>query len=235
MARHYWPNQDPVGHHISIDDGKTWTTIVGVVGNVHQYGLDKDSVYELYLPVDQTSLSSAHLLVRTRGEPAQLTNQIVRAIHDVDPQQPVTEIKTLAQMRESLLGTPRVTAMLLGLFAVVALFITVVGVSGTLALSVARRTKEIGIRMALGATRETILRNILYRGMAPVLAGVGIGIAAAFFCTRALTGMLFAVKANDFSTYAAIALFLASVALIACCIPARRATHIDPMKALRTD
>lgn len=235
MARHYWPKQDPIGHHISIDEGKNWTTVVGVVSNVHQYGLDKDSVYEMYFPIEQTSLMSAHLLVSTRGEPTQLTNQIVRAIHDVDPQQPVTGIKTLAQMRESLLGTPRVTAMLLGLFAAVALFITIVGVSGTLALSVARRTKEIGIRMALGATRETILRNILYRGMAPVLAGMALGIVAAFFCTRVLAGMLFAVKATDISTYAAIAFILAVVALVACCIPARRATRIDPMKALRSE
>jgi predicted permease len=235
MARHYWPNEIAIGHRFSTDEGKTWTTVVGVVSNVHQYGLDKSSVYEAYFPMEQASLMSAHLLVRTRGEPLQLTNQIVRAIHDIDPQQPVTNIKTLAQMRDSLLGTPRVTAMLLGIFAFVALFITVVGVSGTLALSIARRTKEIGIRIALGATRETILRNILYRGMIPVLAGIGTGVAAAIFCTQALAGMLFAVKANDLSTYAAIALLLIAVALVACCVPARRATRIDPMRALRTD
>jgi ABC-type antimicrobial peptide transport system permease subunit len=121
------------------------------------------------------------------------------------------------------------------MFAAVALFITVVGVSGTLALSVARRTKEIGVRMALGATRENILRNILYRGMVPVLIGMGVGIAAAFISTRALAGMLFAVKATDPWTFAAIAFFLMLVALVACCVPARKATRIDPMKALRTD
>jgi putative ABC transport system permease protein len=235
MARHYWPNENPLGHRISTDEGKTWTTVVGVVSNVHQYGLDKDSVYEAYFPLEQASLMGAHLLVRTRGEPTQLTNQAVRTIHEIDPQQPVTDIKTLAQMRESLLGTPRVTAVLLGLFAAVALFITIVGISGTLALFVTHRTKEIGIRMALGATREAILRHILYRGMAPVLAGMGIGIVAAFFCTRALAGMLFAVKTTDPLTFVAIALFLAFVALAACCLPGRRATHVDPMKALRMD
>jgi putative ABC transport system permease protein len=235
MARHYWPNENPIGRRISTDEGKTWATVVGVVSNVHQYGLDKDSVYEAYFPLEQASLTGAHLLVRTRGEPFQLSNQIVRTIHDVDSQQPVTDIKTLAQIRESLLGTPRVTAVLLGLFAAVALFITIVGVSGTLALFVAHRTKEIGIRMALGATREAILRHILYRGMAPVLAGMVIGIVAATFCTRALAGMLFAVKATDPMTFAAIAFVLALVALIACCIPGRRATRIDPMKALRMD
>ena len=235
MARHYWPNQDPVGHRISTDEGKTWTTIVGVVSNVRQYGLDKDSVYEIYFPIDQASLTGAHLLVRTRRDPSQLANQIVRNIHEIDPQQPVTNIKTLAQMREALLGTPRVTAMLLGLFAAVALFITIVGVVGTLALFVARRNKDIGIRMALGATQETILRYILYCGMVPVLTGMAIGVIAAFFSTRVLAGMLFAVKTTDPLTFAAIAAFLILVALVACCIPARRATHIDPMKALRMD
>ncbi|HMD22306.1 MAG TPA: ABC transporter permease, partial [Alloacidobacterium sp.] len=237
MARHYWPNQNPIGHRISINGEKTpsWITVVGVISNVHQYGLDKDSVYEVYLPLEQAPLNAAHLLVRTRGDPDRLTNQIVRIIHEIDPQQPVTDIKTLAQIRESLLGTPRVTAVLLGLFAAVALFITIVGVSGTLALFVAHRTKEIGIRMALGATREAILRHILYRGMAPVLAGMVIGIVAAIFCTRAVAGMLFAVKATDPITFAAIAFVLALVALAACCIPGRRATRIDPMKALRMD
>ncbi len=237
MARRYWPNENPIGHRISIEHAtnKAWITIVGVVSNVHQYGLDKDSVYEAYFPLEQAQLTAAHLLVRTRGEPDRLTNQIVRTIQEIDPQQPVTDIKTLAQIRESLLGTPRVTAVLLGLFAAVALFITIVGVSGTLALFVAHRTKEIGIRMALGATREVILRHILYRGMAPVLAGMIIGIVAAIFCTRALAGMLFAVKATDPITFAAIAFVLALVALVACCIPGRRATRIDPMKALRMD
>jgi len=233
MARHYWPNEDPIGHRISTDQGKTWTTVVGVVSNVRQYGLDKDSVYEIYFPLEQANLNSAHLLVRTRGEPLQMSNQIVRTIHEIDAQQPVTSIETLAQLREALLGTPRVTAVLLGLFAAVALFITIVGISGTLALFVAHRTKEIGIRMALGATREAILRHILYRGMLPVLAGMVIGVIAAIFCTRALAGMLFAVKATDPTTFAAIAFVLALVALIACCIPGRRATRIDPMKALR--
>ena len=235
MARHYWPNESPIGHHISTDEGKTWITVVGVVSNVHQYGLDKSSVYEAYFPLEQASLMGSHLLVRTRGNPTLLANQIVRAIHDIDPQQPVTDIKTLAQMREALLGTPRVTAMLLGAFALVALFITIVGVSGTLALFVARGTKDIGIRMALGATRQAILRHILFRGMAPVLTGLAIGVIAAYFCTRALAGMLFAVKATDPETFAIIAVLLAVVALIACCIPGRRATRIDPMKALRTD
>ena len=128
-----------------------------------------------------------------------------------------------------------VCTILLGLFAVVALFITIVGVSGTLALSVARRSKEIGIRIALGATREMILRNVLARGMAPVLAGLAIGAAAAIFATRLLASLLFSIGPDDPLTFAAIATLLLFVALVGCVIPARRAVRVDPMKALRTE
>src|SRR5208337_2452859 len=158
-------------------NGKTWTTVVGVVSNVRQYGLDKESADSIYFPLYQVGLTGAHLLVRTRS----------------DPKQPVTQIRTLDELRSAQLGTPRVTATLLGLFAVVALFITIVGVSGTLALSVARRSKEFGIRIALGATKERILSNVLVRGMAPVLAGLAGGVSAAIFATRVLANLLFAV------------------------------------------
>ena len=177
----------------------------------------------------------AHLLIRTRGEPTQIASQVENIIHQVDPEQPVTDVWTLEQLRSSQLGTPRVTSILLGLFACVALFITVVGVSGTLALAVARRTKEIGIRIALGASKEEILRNVLLRGMAPVLAGIAVGAAAALIATRVLTSMLFGVRPNDPVTFAAIAGLLGVLALVGCAAPARRAMRVDPMKALRTE
>jgi predicted permease len=235
MANHFWPNQNALGHRISIDNGKTWTTVVGVVSNVRQYGLDKESSDSIYFPVDQTGLTDAHLLLRTRSDPMRMANQVTGIVHQVDPQQPVIEIRTLDELRNAQLGTPRITAILLGLFAVVALFITIVGVSGTLALSVARRSKEIGIRIALGATREMILRNVLARGMAPVLAGLAIGAAAAIFATRVLANLLFAVGPDDPLTFLEIAALLLFVALIGCGIPARRAVSVDPMKALRTE
>jgi predicted permease len=235
MANHFWPNQNALGHRISIDNGKTWTTVVGVVSNVRQYGLDKESSDSIYFPVDQTGLSDAHLLLRTRSDPMRMANQVTGIVHQVDPQQPVTEIRTLDELRNAQLGTPRITAILLGLFAVVALFITIVGVSGTLALSVARRSKEIGIRIALGATREMILRNVLARGMAPVLAGLAIGAAAAIFATRVLANLLFAIGPDDPLTFVGIAALLLFVALVGCVIPAKRAVRVDPMKALRTE
>jgi putative ABC transport system permease protein len=236
MAKHYWPNQSPIGRHVSVDSGKNWITIVGVASDVHQYGLDKDSREGVYLPQDQgPTLTNVSLLARTRVDPMRIANQIADVIHQIDPNQPVTNMRTLEQLRSTQLGTPRVTATLLGLFAALALFITVVGVSGTLALAVAHRTKEIGIRMALGAPKQEILRDVLSRGMAPVIAGIIVGAVVAMFSTRLLASMLFAIKPNDPVTLAAIAVLLALVALIGCAIPARRAIEVDPMNALRTE
>jgi putative ABC transport system permease protein len=237
MARHYWPHENPLGHRVAAGDGdkKTWASVVGVVSDVHQYGLDKEPAETMYFPVDQAGLTSGHLLVRTRGNPMRMATQVAGIIHQIDPQQPVTEVRTLEQVRSAQLGTPRVTSMLLSIFAAVALFITIVGVSGTLALSVARRSKEIGIRIALGATKENILRNVLMRGMIPVLTGVGLGSLAAAFTTRALAKMLFGIKPDDPGTFVAIAILFLIVALLGCVIPARRAVKVDPMIALRTE
>ena len=237
LARHYWPNENPIGHRVAIanDEKKTWASVVGVVSDVHQYGLDKEPADTVYFPVDQAGMTSGHLLLRTRGNPLLMANQVAAIIHQIDPQQPVTDVRTLEQLRSAQLGTPRVTSMLLSIFAVVALFITLVGVSGTLALSVARRSKEIGIRIALGATKGNILKNVLTRGMIPVLAGLGLGSLAAAFATRALAKMLFGIKPDDLGTFIAIAIAFLAVALVGCIIPARRAAKVDPMIALRTE
>jgi predicted permease len=236
MAKHFWADESPLGHRVSQDGGKTWATIVGVVSNIRQYGLDKAFSDGIYLPQAQVPfMGDAHLMVRTRSAPESISNQLVSIIHQIDPQQPVTDIRTLDQLRNAQLGTPRVTSILLGVFAAVALFITTVGVSGTLGLSVARRSKEIGIRLALGATRGGILRNVFLRGMAPVFAGIAGGLVAAIFCTRVLASLLFGITPNDPATLTAITLLLAIVAFLGCAIPARRAIQIDPMKALRTE
>jgi predicted permease len=234
MAAHYWPKQDPLGHRVSTDEGKTWITIVGVVGSVHLYGLSQNLIDVVYLPQAQvTFMGDPNLMLRTRDDPARITNQVVAIIHQIDPQQPVTGIRTLDELRNAQLGTPRVTSILLGAFAAVALFITIVGVTGTLGLSVTRRTKEIGIRMALGATRREILLNVLRHGMTPVFAGILIGAVAAAVSTTLLSSMLYGVATHDRVTTLAIALLLAAVAFIGCLIPSRRAVRIDPMVALR--
>jgi len=233
MARHFWPNESAIGHRVKAAGADNWVTVVGVVGDVREYGLDKEPEDTAYVPLDQNAIQDAHLMVRTRGEPLLLANTIATMIHQIDPQQPVTQIRTLDQMRAAQLATPRVTASLLTLFAAVALFITIVGVSGTLALSVARRSREIGIRMALGATRENILRVVLRQGMGPVLAGLGIGLLVSLFATRAIAQMIFGLKPDDPVTFAGIAVLFLIVALVSCAIPARRAMRIDPMETLR--
>jgi predicted permease len=237
MARHYWPHASPLGHRVAVGskDKKTWAAVVGVTSDVRQYGLDKEPADTIYFAADQSGMNNGALLVRTKGDPLRMTNQVAAIIHQVDPQQPITDVRTLEQLRRAQLGTPRVTSMLLGLFAAVALFITIVGVSGTLALSVARQSKEIGIRLALGATKRNILSNALTRGMLPVLIGLGLGAVAAAFATRVLARMLFEVKPDDPGTFIAIALLFLGVALIGCVIPARRAARVDPMIALRTE
>jgi putative ABC transport system permease protein len=237
MARKYWPNQNPVGHRVAIGSGDkpTWATVVGVCSGVRQYGLDKAPAETIYFPLDQSGIRGGPLMVRTRGNPMAMAAEVEKMIHEIDPQQPVTGVRTIEQLRSAQLGTPRVTSMLLTMFAVVALFITIVGVSGTLALSVARRSKEIGIRMALGATRRNILRNVLTGGMVPVVIGLVAGAAAAVFATRLLATILFGVKPDDAGTFVGIALVLLTVALVGCVIPARRAVRVDPMIALRTE
>ncbi|QNI37574.1 ABC transporter permease [Edaphobacter albus] len=236
MAQHYWPHLNPVGRRVSTDEGKTWTTIVGVVSSVHQYGLGQDFRDVIYFPQSQvTFMGDPSLLIRTRGEPMLLANQVAAIVHQIDPQQPLTEVRTIDQLRNAQLGTPRVTSILLGTFAGFALFITVVGVTGTLGLSVTRRTKEIGIRIALGATRREILFNVLRNGMAPVVIGIAIGAIGATLSTSVLSSMLFGVKPHDWVTPTTIAFLLAIVALVGCLIPGRRAVRIDPMQALRSE
>jgi predicted permease len=237
MARRYWPNESPLGHRVALrEDGKKiWATVVGVASDVRQYGLDKAPGETAYFPLDQSGITSGALMVRSSGNPMSLAAQVEKIIHQIDPQQPVSGVKTLEQIRSAQVGVPRVTSMLLSLFAAVALFITIVGVSGTLALTVARRSKEIGIRLALGATRQNILRNVLTRGMTPVLIGLVVGSLAAAFATRLLATILFGIKPDDPGTFAAIGLLFLFVALLGCVIPARRAVKVNPMTALRTE
>ncbi len=159
---------------------------------MHQYGLNEEFKDVIYFPQAQvTFMGDPSLLIRTRDEPTHLAGQLATVIHQIDSQQPVTDVRTLDQLRSAQLGTPRITSILLGTFASVALFITLVGVTGTLGLSVTHRTKEIGLRIALGATRRQILFNVLRHGMAPVAAGIAGGAIAAALSAGVLSSMLF--------------------------------------------
>jgi putative ABC transport system permease protein len=235
MARHYWGQENPVGHRVSNDGGKTWATIVGVVGDVKQYGFDKPPTDELYASESQAPTNVTSLLVRTRQNPAALVRKLVSDVYALDAEQPVARIQTLQQLREKSLASPRLTSFLLGLFALLALVITAAGIGGVMGLSVSQRTKEIGIRMALGASPNTVLWMVLRQGMALIVVGLGLGIALAASGTRLMQGLLFGIEPSDPWTLSGVTLLLLIVAAMACYGPARRATSVDPLTALRAD
>ena len=232
MARHYWPDQDPVGRRIGGDGGEQWFTIVGVVADTLQQL--KESVHdEVYRPLMQTTQLSTTWLLRTGIEPKQMEKQIRDAVHSIDPDQPVDHFRTVAEVRRASLESPRLTAVLLGLFALLALVITATGIAGVIAFSVNQRTQEFGIRMALGAQRGSVLTMVLRQGISLVLIGLALGMAGAVILTRALTTILFGVQPTDALTFVAVSMVLVAVAAAACLIPARRAASVDPMVALR--
>jgi ABC-type antimicrobial peptide transport system permease subunit len=235
MARHNFPDVDAVGRRVSLDDGRTWLTIVGIVNDTHDYGMAAQPTDELYRSFAQTGPLNASLLVRTAADPGPFARRISAVVHEVDPRQPVSQIRTLESIRNTSLAPPRLTAMLVTLFAGIALIITAAGIAGVVAFSVNQRTTEIGVRMALGAPRSSVVRMIVRQGLTPVIIGLGFGLAGALVMTRIVAGLLFAVEPTDPITYAAVVGVLAATAAIACLAPARRAAAIDPMRALRAD
>jgi predicted permease len=232
FARRYFGDEDPIGRRVTGDGETEWITIVGVVGDVRQYGLDREPTAELYQPFAQ-SPGWGSVLVRTRSEPGAAAALLTRAVHSIDPEQPVDRIRTLEEVRRDSVASPRVTAMLLGVFALVALLITAAGIGGVLALSVSQRTVEIGVRMAMGARRDEVMAMILRQGLGLVLAGLALGVVGAFALSRMLDRLLFGIPPTDPVTYAAVAALLLLVAAAACLLPARRAASVDPLVALR--
>jgi predicted permease len=233
-ARHRWGSEDPVGKRVTLDNGQTWTTIIGIVGDVKQYGLDREPAEEFYSPVAQAAFAG-FLLVKTMSDPTSEARLMRNAVHEVDPDTAVDQVRTLQQVRDDAVASPRLTVWLLGLFAVLALIITAAGLTGVMALSVTQRTREIGIRMALGATRTGILTMVMRQGMMLVLLGLTVGVIGALALNRLMSALLFATPAADPMTFAAVSFLLLAVAGAACFIPALRATGIDPMMALRSE
>ena len=232
--RQFWPHEDPIGKRVSGDDGATWATIVGVVGDVHEFGLTQRVVSEFYIPQSEGGGPNT-LLVRTTGDPLAMSRLITRAVHDVDSQAAVTRIRSLEQARDDSIASPRVTASLLGVFAALALLIAAAGIGGIMALTVSQRVREIGIRMALGAQPFSILKMVLRQGLILAGLGVGIGLVGAFVLTGLIKSLLFETTPTDPVTFAGVALVLIAVGIIASYLPARRAASIDPMQALRSE
>jgi predicted permease len=233
FAEQHFGRKDPVGHRLSFDNGQTWGTIVGVVGDIKQFGLDREvtpTVYSAY--AQQTSAS--HIMIRTASDPLAMERTLRDVIRSIDPQ-PLDQVRSLEQIHSEAVASPRLTAVLMGIFAAVALVITIAGIAGVMGLSVGQRTHEIGIRIALGATPGQVQRMVLGHGMAMVIAGLAVGAGAAFWMTGLLQRLLFAVAPTDPLTFLSVAAVLAAAAALACYLPARRAASTDPMIALRTE
>jgi len=235
FARTNFPGEDPLGKRVTIymkNDNQP-CEIVGVVGDSKHMNLDAEVKPMSYWPHPELTYSGMTLVLRTQGEPTAIANAARGVIRTLDPEQPVADVRTM----ESLIGTSvaraRFNTLLLTIFAIVALLLASLGIYGVMAYSVAQRTHEIGVRMALGASGRGVLRLVVRKGMTLALAGVAIGVAASFALTRLMETLLFNVSATDPLTFAGIPLLLAFVALLACLIPARRAAKVDPMVALR--
>jgi putative ABC transport system permease protein len=238
IAQRLFPGEDPVGKRFllgrpSADRKPKWVTIVGVAGDTKLYGLANMSRLEVYIPLRQRVRGEMQLLVKSGIDPAALTSSIRQAIASIDRDQPIFAIATMQQLVGDSVATRRITLVLLGLFSALALVLAAIGIYGVISYSVAQRTHEIGIRMALGAQRGDVLRMILAQGMKITCAGILIGIAASLGLTRWMENLLFSVSAADPWTFAAVALVIALIALLACYIPARRTLRVDPMIALR--
>jgi putative ABC transport system permease protein len=234
LAHRRWGALDPVGRRVSFDNGEHWITIVGVVGDVKEFGLEREAPDQFYRPMTQLA-SLGSILVRTASDPASLANQVRRGILEIDPQTAITLEKTLEEVRADSVSSPRTTARLFGLFATLALVIAVTGIGSMLALSVRQRVREIGIRMALGATPRDILGVVIRQGMVLVAIGLAVGLAGAVALTGVLKALLFEVTPTDIPTYVSVSALLFGAALLASYLPARRAAHIDPQHALRCE
>jgi putative ABC transport system permease protein len=235
LASRYWQSQDPIGQRVTFDNGQNWATIVGVVANARSQ-IDSAPQDEIHFPLRAgNALTAGALVVRTHGAPTGSGHELREAIRRVDPQQPVTRIETLDQVRTRALASPTLIATLLGLFALLALVITAAGIGGVLAFSVNQRTQEIGIRMALGASRGAVLQMVLRQGLLLVLIGLAMGTIAALFLVRLMKEVLYGISPTDPLTFLAVAAVLLAVAALACLLPARRATAVNPIAALRAN
>jgi putative ABC transport system permease protein len=238
MARRFWPDEDPLGQIMSIgvsvsENEPTEWEIVAIAGDLKHFSLDSEAVPEMYIPHTQQPWTSMTLVARSSMDPAQLAAAMRGQVLSVDRNQPVSDLRTMNEIVRRSIAQQRFYMLLLALFAVMALVLAAVGVFGVMSYSVTERTREIGIRMALGAQTRDVLRYVVGQGMVFTLAGVVIGLVGSFLLTRFMTNMLYEVDAFDPVTFASISLLLALVALLACYIPARRATKVDPMVALR--
>jgi putative ABC transport system permease protein len=244
LARRYFGSRSPIGRQISTHHDKEhhqiWSQIVGEVGNVRDVSPSQEpapAIYEPYAqnPAGANTIPQIILLVRTKTDPMALARTIQDRIWSIDKDQPITQLKPMSQLVTKSYAEPKSQSLLLGLFGALGLILALVGIYGVISYSVSRRTREIGVRMALGAQTKDVLRLVLRQGTKLVLAGVAIGLAASFAATRLMRGLLYGISATDPLTFAGVSALLILAGLAACYIPARRATRVDPMSALRNE
>jgi len=236
FARRHWPNEDAVGKRIKLgtDDNSSVLAVVGVVGRVKMEGLSQDSNrVQGYFPFWQVPTTAMAVIMKASGDPNQLIASAREQVKQVDPDQPIYNIKTMDEIRAESVAGERLNLTLFSIFAGIALLLAIVGIYGVMSYTVTQRTHEIGIRMAIGAQQRDVFKMIMGQGMMLALIGIVIGLVGAFALTRLMSTMLFGVTATDPATFAAIAILLTLVALLACYLPGRRATKVDPVISLR--
>jgi putative ABC transport system permease protein len=235
LAREQWPNQDPIGHTIefgNMDGDLRLLTIVGIVGDTHEYGLDAPPRPTVYVNMFQRPRAEMSVTLLSDADTQSVTSAARGILQRLDPEIPA-KFQTLSQIYAASLGSRRFNVILVGFFGITALLLATSGVFGVMAYSVSRRTREIGVRVALGAATGDVMRMILGQGLRTIFIGVAAGITGALALTRTVKSLLFGVTATDPLTFGGVTLLLVGTALLACYIPARRATQVDPMVALR--
>jgi putative ABC transport system permease protein len=242
MAKRYWPGEDPLGkrfHQAGPNDRFPWMTIIGVVSDVREFSPTMEAEPTMYFPIAQFTYAGdaggilRDWVVRTNGDPVRVASSVPAAVWSVDKNLPVTRIRTMEEVRSLSIASQRLNLLLFALFAALALVLATVGIYGVMAYSVAQRTREIGIRIALGARSNDVLRLVLAQGFRLAALGLFLGLAGAFALTCLMASMIYGVSSTDAATFVTVALLLAAAALAACYIPARRALRVDPMVALR--
>ncbi|MGH9720085.1 MAG: ABC transporter permease [Bryobacteraceae bacterium] len=229
-VRRYWPDQNPIGQTITLGGKRQ---IVGIVSDVQYAAWKTKPGPAIYLPYAQFGASRLYFIVRTAGDPAALTPALRSQIRELDPNLPLYDIRTMDEVVERSISQPRFEMLLLSLFAAIALALGAVGIYGVISHLVTQRTQEIGIRMALGAAQANVISLVIREGLTLAAVGIGVGVAGALALTRLMTGLLYGISATDGLTFAAVAAGVLAVALAACYVPARRASRVEPLMALR--
>jgi putative ABC transport system permease protein len=231
LANQVFPNEEPIGKRLILAMGNQVFEIIGIVGDIRHRALESQPAPAMYLPTYETPWMN--LVIRTKGDPTSLSAAVRKEVQGIDPDQPVADVRTMEQWLDTAVAAPRYRTALLGLFALVALVLASTGIYGVMSYSVTQRTHEIGVRMALGAQQIDVLKLVVRQGMTLVVVGVGVGLVGAIALTRVMSTLLFGVTAKDPLTFVAVAALLTLVAFVACYLPARRATKVDPLVALR--